>query len=294
MKTTLSVDIRLDGIEINGRLYTYPILLTELDALFDEEVEKYDRSKTEGFWAWFESRVTAKHNDGVHALSVKFLVEDGAHQVRIEGRPFDAEFGSTGPTYPNRDFGNGYILARRTEPGPDQHVKEITVEQKVPRQAAKQKPAAAKPKAKPEPGPVVEAAEFADLNFKLLVLQSLMYETELLTPAFSLHDFVAEHSDREFDVDAEGHAPIPEVLAHFAALPVPRALLTEITELEQDGGNEIYMQIAPLWDGEDDVFDVADFADVDLLPKLRSMTLIGVDEATLDTLRTKGIDAELL
>lgn len=293
MTRILTVDIRLDGIEIDGRFHGYPIPLAELDALFDEDAQRFDGSvgaKLSASWTWRRSGVSATHTDGVHALAVKFHVDDPAHVVRIEGRPFGEEFGPKGPTYPNREFGNGYILARRSDPGPDQHVKEITVEQKVRRQRKKTAPV----KAQPKPDPVADAVEFADLNFKLLVLQVLMYEKELLTPAFDLYDFLGEFSDRVIDIREEGYAPIPEVLAYFAELPVPRALLDEIVELDQDGGNDIYLQIAPLWGGDDESFDVADFADVDLLPQLRSMTLTGVDEETLENLREKGIDAELL
>ncbi|CAM3415385.1 DUF6892 domain-containing protein [Stackebrandtia soli] len=293
MARVLTVDIRLDGIEIDDRLYGYPIPLAELDALFDEEPEKFDGSgggRTSGFWSWRESGVTVKHTDGIHALQVKFSVTGPAHRVRIEGRPFADEFGPAGPTYPNRDFGSGYVMARRTDPGPDQHVMEVGVEQKVRRQKKKATPA----KKKAKPIPVADAAEFTDLNFKLLVLQDLMYDKGLIKPAFDIHQFIDAYSERDIDVDEEGYAPIPEALAYFAELPVPRALLSEVVELVLDGGNDIYMQIAPRWGGEDDFFDITDFTDVDLLPNLRSMTLTGVDEETLESLREKGIDAQLL
>lgn len=293
MARTLTVDIRPDGIEIDGRFHSYPIVLAELDALFDEDAWKLDgsvRAKVSASWMWEQAGVSATHTDGVHALAVTFRVDDPAHDVRIEGRAFSEEFGAKGPTYPSRDFGNGYILARRSDPGPDQRVKEITVEQQVRRQQK----SSAQVKVPSKPDPAADAAEFADLNFKLLVLQVLMYEKELLTPAFDLYRFLDEFSDRIIDIREEGYAPIPEVLAYFAEVPVPRALLDEVVELDQDGGNDIYMEIAPLWGGDDGSFDIADFADVDLLPNLRTMRLTGVDEETLAQLRKKGIDAELL
>lgn len=296
MTRVLTADIRLDGIEIDGRLHLYPIPLAELDALFDEEAIAYKGSARAGAgatWNWRTSGVRATHTDGRHAQSVTFDLDCVAHEVRIDGRPFGEEFGPTGPTYPNRDFGNGFILARRTEPGPDQHVKAITVEQKAPRRT---KPQSAKVKrvvpAAPEMS--VDAAEFVDLNFKLLVVQALMYDKELLKPEFSLYDFLGEVDGREIDIRTEGHEPIPEALAYFAALRIPRALLSEIVELEQDGGNDVYGQIAPLWDGEGDCFDIADFRDVAMLPNLRSIMLTGVDDETLEALREKGIDAQLL
>lgn len=284
------MDIRLDGIEIDGRLHEYPIPLADLEALLDEEPDKYDGpgGRRGGFWSWRATGLTAKHTDGVHALNLRLSVDVPAHRVRIEGRPFGEEFGPTGPTYPSRDLGNGYVGVRRTDPGPDQHVADVIVEQKARRPRKKTAPARRKPV--PAPG----AAEFKDLNFKLLVVQDLMYDKGLLAPAFDIRAFAEEYTGRDIDVDAEGYAPIPEALAYFAALQVPRAMLNEVTELEQDGGNDVYLQIAPLWGGEDDFFDITDFSDVELLPNLRSMTLTGVGEATLESLRKRGIEADLL
>ncbi|MEV0650629.1 hypothetical protein AB0I28_35790 [Phytomonospora sp. NPDC050363] len=285
------MDIRLDGIEIDGRLHAYPIPLADLEALFDEEPDKIDGlgGRRAGFWSWRETGLTAKHTDGVHVLNLRLKVDGPAHRVRIEGRPFDEEFGPTGPTYPSRDLGDGYVGVRRTDPGPGQHVADIIVEQKV-RRPKRKKAAPAKKK----PTPVPDAVEFKDLNFKLLVVQDLMYDKGLLEPAFDLGEFIDGFADRDIDADTEGHAPIPEALAYFAELPVPRAMLSEVVALEQDGGNDVYLQIAPLWSGEDDSFDVTDFSDVELLPNLRSMTLTGVDEETLESLRKRGIEAELL
>ncbi|GIG70481.1 DUF6892 domain-containing protein [Phytomonospora endophytica] len=284
------MDIRLDGIEIDGRLHDFPIPLADLEALLDEEPDKIDGAggRRGGFWSWRETGLTAKHTDGIHVLNLRLRVDGPAHRVRIEGRPFDEEFGPTGPTYPSRDLGAGYVGVRRTDPGPDQHVADVIVEQKVRRPKKKTAPA------KKKPTPVPDAVEFTDLNFKLLVVQDLMYDKGLLGPSFDLRGFVDGFTGRDIDIDAEGHAPIPEALAYFAELPVPRALLSEVVELEQDGGNDVYMQIAPLWNGEDDSFDVTDFSDVELLPNLRSMTLTGVGEETLESLRKRGIEANLL
>ena len=43
-----------------------------------------------------------------------------------------------------------------------------------------------------------------------------------------------------------------------------------------DGGNEIYLNIAPLWDGEDDRFDIDNLTERELrqFPNLKSMTVI--------------------
>ncbi len=139
-----------------------------------------------------------------------------------------------------------------------------------------------------------DAIDFADLNFKLAVIQELMYEQELLTPQFVLTDFLEEHVDREVDLSKEISEPIPEVLEYFRSLPVPTEFAPAVEELFQDGGNDIYMEIAPQWSGEDSTFDITDFTDTRHFPNLSAMTLLGVDEEVLDGLRRKGIDAQLL
>lgn len=287
MTNVLNVDIRLEGIEINGQLFPHPVTHVELGGCLDEEASTYEISKAE-HWRWRKSGVSTVLRKTT--LGVTFSVQ--THNVRIEGQPIQDHFGATGPTYAFADFGNGQLMAHRSQPGPDQQVIEISVEQKIPRGKKKQTPA--KPVPLASSAATSDAAEFADLNFKLLVVQALMYDTDLLAPRFSLDDFLEEFSGRDIDIEVEGHAPIPEALSYFEALPVPQALLAKVDEIYQDGGNEIYAQIAPLWGGEDQAFDIADFRDVDLMPNLRSITLIDTDEATLHMLREKGIDADLL
>lgn len=136
-----------------------------------------------------------------------------------------------------------------------------------------------------------QTISFTDLNFKLAVVQELMYNQELL-PKFDLGQYAAE---KGFTYDDGSVEAVPEALAYFEALEVPVELAEKITEIEMDGGNEIYLEIAPNWDGEDSLFDVDEFADVAHFPHLKSMTLLytGNDEA-LETLRARGIEADWL
>lgn len=150
------------------------------------------------------------------------------------------------------------------------------------------------PKTQPAGDLPSEAIDFADLNFKLAVIQELMYEQELLTPQFVLADFLEEHVDREIDLSQEITEPIPEVLEYFRSLPVPSEYAPSVEELYQDGGNDIYLEIAPQWGGDDSTFDIADFTDTRHFPNLTSMTLLGVDDEVIEGLRRKGIDAQLL
>jgi hypothetical protein len=130
---------------------------------------------------------------------------------------------------------------------------------------------------------------FADTNFKLAVVQELMYSQGLL-PKFRLTTYAVEQG---FTYDAWGVEAVPEALAYFEALEVPVELAEKVTEIEMDGGNQIYLEIAPGWDGEDDLFDVNEFADLRHFPNLKSMTLLYTgNEETLEMLRARGIDAD--
>ncbi|WP_212004793.1 hypothetical protein [Chitinophaga sp. HK235] len=118
-----------------------------------------------------------------------------------------------------------------------------------------------------------EKIEFIDFNFKLAVVQQLMYEQKLLKPEFDLYEFAENHQEREIDIEAEGYAFIPEVLAYFQSLEVDKKYAEKITGIQQDGGDEIYGQLLRFWDGEDDTFNIRNFEDVKHFPNLRNMTL---------------------
>ncbi|GAA3685865.1 hypothetical protein C8D88_104106 [Lentzea atacamensis] len=130
---------------------------------------------------------------------------------------------------------------------------------------------------------------FADTNFKLAVVQELMYNQELL-PKFDLREYAAEQG---FTYDDWSFEAVPEALAYFEALEIPFELAEKITEIVMDGGNEIYREIAPRWDGEDALFDVDEFADLQHFPNLKSMTLFYTgDEGALEAVRARGIEAD--
>ena len=81
---------------------------------------------------------------------------------------------------------------------------------------------------------------FSDVNFKLAVVQELMYNQGLL-PRFDLREHAAEQG---FTYDDGSVEAVPEALAYFEALEVPAELAEKITEIEMDGGNEIYLMDA--------------------------------------------------
>jgi hypothetical protein len=117
-------------------------------------------------------------------------------------------------------------------------------------------------------------ATFKDFNFKLIVVEQLMYIDETLTPQFSLADLLKE---KRLSVAPWEYAQqhgleyqvVPEARSYFTSLEISDDLLAGVEELCMDGGNQVYQECAPVWDGEDDLFDVASLDDLVLLPNLR-------------------------
>lgn len=137
--------------------------------------------------------------------------------------------------------------------------------------------------------------KFKDFNFKLAVVQALMYDKELLKPKFNLRDFVDNYKEREIDTEEEGYEIIPEVKKYFETLEIPAELLHLVDTLYQDGGDEIYMQLSPFWGGEDERFNITSTDDLNLLPNLKKVTLFYDDEEKMvDEFAEKGIESEYL
>ena len=143
--------------------------------------------------------------------------------------------------------------------------------------------------------PKGEGVKFKDFNFKLMVIQTLMYDRKVLTPAFDVYEFAKRYKKRAIDIDEEGYEVIPEVRKYFANYPIPASLLGEIEKLEQDGGDDVYLQLRPFWDGEDDAFNVKKADDAALLPKLRRVVLFHDKSKTiLQAFQKRRIEATFL
>ena len=97
-----------------------------------------------------------------------------------------------------------------------------------------------------------ETLAFKNFNFKIAVMNELMYEKALLQPKFDVFEYCEE---RGIDPYADFGA-LPQAKKWFKDYPVPADLAEQVSELYLDGGNEIYLQIAPDWDGEDELFDI--------------------------------------
>jgi hypothetical protein len=136
--------------------------------------------------------------------------------------------------------------------------------------------------------------QFKDINFKLAVIQVLMYEMEVLKPKFDLADFAKNYTARAIDLDEEGvYEIIPEALAYFEALDIPAEQLALVEEIYQDGGNDIHLELVRQWDGEDDLFNISSTADLHLVPNLKKITLLyDYAEAMVDAFTERDIEAE--
>ncbi|SNQ42128.1 leucine-rich repeat domain-containing protein [Cellulophaga lytica] len=129
----------------------------------------------------------------------------------------------------------------------------------------------------------------SDFNFKLMVINKLMYIDEVLYPKFNVHFFAKNYKDRTINIEEEGYKIIPEVAAYFKKLPIPSSLLLDIVELQPDGGDEIYAQLIPFWSGEDDCFDVKSIADIKYLPSLKVTNSMNFSDELVAQLEAKNI-----
>lgn len=134
--------------------------------------------------------------------------------------------------------------------------------------------------------------EFQDFGFKLSIIQELMYNKELLKPKFDLHEFVEWYDKRKIDLEKEGYEPIPEITQYFKDLPIPKKLASEITEIYQDGGNDIYMQLIRFGEGWEEYWDIEKTEDAKQFPNLKKAILCYAKENVIEEFNRMEIKAE--
>lgn len=124
--------------------------------------------------------------------------------------------------------------------------------------------------------PKEECLVFDTFNFKLAVINELMYNQDVLKPYFDIYDYMAfkkAHWNLETDKNVRA------AVNYFKELPIPASLADHVTEINMDGSDEIYIHIAPEWDGEDDRFDfnTVTEAEIKQFTKLKKMVIFGND-----------------
>lgn len=136
---------------------------------------------------------------------------------------------------------------------------------------------------------------FDHLNFKLAVIQVLMYDLEVLEPSFDIYDFADQYSEEE--IDTESMEVIRPALEYFEALSIPKKYAEEVKEIYMDGGNEIYMNIIPQWDGEDETFDLNELSlsELQQFPNLKEATILSSNfDSVKEIFDAAGVEVELL
>ena len=140
-----------------------------------------------------------------------------------------------------------------------------------------------------------EYLEFDNFNFKLAIIQELMYDINVLQPEFDIYEFAKEYKGEEIDTESE--TVIEPALEYFKNLQIPKSLAKEVGSFYMDGGNEVYMNIISLWDGEDGYFDLNDVSLTELrqFPNLTEATILTDDFDKIKKIfDAAGIKVELL
>lgn len=129
-----------------------------------------------------------------------------------------------------------------------------------------------------------EPIEFTDFNAKLLVLDVLCYDLDVLDP----YDPDAEdETDEDLDVDGQDDRA-REYYDDLDLLPSHLSLVTEITV---DSDLEVLQDVHPGWDGSDDRFDPQNWDDLLDLPELRTVYAAAPLPAHVaERLATKGVE----
>ncbi|WP_242091062.1 hypothetical protein [Curtobacterium sp. DN_7.5] len=129
-----------------------------------------------------------------------------------------------------------------------------------------------------------EPVEFADFNAKLLVLDVLCYDLDVLEP-YDGDD--AGETEEDLDVDGQDDRA-REYYDDLDLLPSHLALVTELTV---DSDLEVLQDVHPGWDGSDDRYDVQNWDDLLDLPALEVVYAAAPLPAHVaERLAEKGVD----
>ena len=137
---------------------------------------------------------------------------------------------------------------------------------------------------------------FDTFNFKLAVINELMYNQEVLKPYFDIYDYMAfkkAHWNLETDKNVRA------AVNYFKELTIPVRLADYVTEINMDGSDEVYMNIAPEWDGRDERFDFNSLTETEIkqFKNLKKILIFGNDKDATKLRKTcdpLGIEVEPL
>jgi len=131
-----------------------------------------------------------------------------------------------------------------------------------------------------------EPVEFADFNAKLLVLDVLCYDLDVLEPYDGDED-----EDTSEDLDVEGQDD--RARAYYDDLDLLPSHLSLVTELTVDSDLEVLQDVHPGWDGSDDRYDPQNWDDVLDLPALSIVyTAAPLPAHVAERLAAKGVEVQ--
>lgn len=285
------------GLAVDGKPLVLPCTKARLVAAFGRPGPE-ERNLYGVRWPFPAAAVVALENlqaeDKTNPIAQLTIRPEAAPGFTVEGQPWDKVRFRKTPYGPEKRFGgwvisqddDGWTLYPEPDAAPVAPSKAGRRTRTAEPRAAPAKPAAGGKRAaatRPRTVKPLELAypkvprkdvlQFTDMNFKLAVIEHLMFDAKVLKPAFRLEGFVAAWKPRRIDLAIEGYdAPIAEVRAWFAAYPVDRKHVQKIRTLTQHPGAVIH-GIYPQWTGEDDTFAIAAADDAKHLPALRQLSL---------------------
>jgi virulence-associated protein VapD len=272
-----------NSIKINGKQLSFPLHLNTLIDIFGEPKQERD---TYWYFIWDELGIYGDYGSWDDILNINFLIKkvDIKHlpQNTFSGKIFVNDNSINDVEETTIKLNSREICKWRYKD--DNEIYAYNISENYDYEEINLKDKYKLPK------PSKDSIVFADFNFKLSVIEELMFNQKVLTPEFDVYEFVEVYSKRKIDIDKEGYEIIPEVLDYFEKLVISKKMLEKVTEINQEGGNKIYTQLCPFWDGEDNLFNIKSFEDVKHLQKLKRMNLFYKDEKIVEELKLKGIE----
>lgn len=295
------INVTEDGIEINNQPFQLPLNFSDLKEQFGNQYEQWKETDTNIIYMWHDlgfKIFVPKNEDDSITLAIKTADIDEAFLpknkfsgvLKFKNKNYTDFFSitETDRGFKDLEIENIRISALLSE-DELKNIEEVSIWEKVENKKVKIK--SDKFKTNKVAG---EAIIFADFNFKLAVIEELMYTKELIQPKFDIFEFADTYQERDIDVEEEGTNPILEAITYFKNLTIDKTLAEHLTQIYQDGGNDIYMNITPYWDGEDDSFTIQNYEDIQHFPNLKKMTLFSNDSKVYEELKSKGIEAQPL
>ena len=112
---------------------------------------------------------------------------------------------------------------------------------------------------------------------------------------FDIYDFADSY--REEEIDTESYTIIEPAMNFFENLQVPKRLAHYVETIYMDGGNDVYMNIIPQWDGEDESFDLNEItlSELQQFPNFRKATILSSNfDKVKEVFHVANIEVELL